>query len=255
MDSPVRTQYYLTPKTFICLTDGTLVFLDLQNDKYSCLESKYTEPVTRLLGLTVPTDTLPDAEKRSSIDIPPMGEEEVPEVIQDLITNGLVTRHQHMGKPAELLQLQKNLREMPGFDIGTSPKIRAHHLFHFFKALIIVKSMLRFASMERIIERVRRRREKFEKNFGPPDDPASKEINEAVEIYKILKPLFVTVKDQCLFNAFFLIEFLACYRIFPHWYFGVKLNEFTAHCWVQGGNFIYDDTILNTYRHKSIMAA
>lgn len=78
-------------------------------------------------------------------------------------------------------------------------------------------------------------------------------VNELVEIYKILKPLLVTVKDQCLLNSLCLIEFLACYRIYPDWWFGVRLNEFYAHCWVQSGNVIFDDFIQNTSANEPIM--
>jgi hypothetical protein len=61
------------------------------------------------------------------------------------------------------------------------------------------------------------------------------------------------VKDQCLFNSLFLIQFLACYRVYPDWYFGVRLNEFYAHCWIQDRNVIYDDFIQLTCQNQAIM--
>ena len=141
---------------------------------------------------------------------------------------------------------------MLGYEIGQAPKVRAGHVLNFFKALIITKSMLRFASIERTVMRVKRRKDRFHARGGAEPDP--ERVNELVEIYKILKPLFVTVKDNCLFNSLFLIEFLASYRVYPSWYFGVRLNEFYAHCWVQQGNVIYDDFIQTTCQNQPIMA-
>lgn len=251
MNTPAHPQLLLTKPTFVCLTDNTLIFLDLHNDKYCCLESRHTGPIGALLGLPVAPDS-DLATQPSAAAGPDTGD--TGQVVQDLLDRGLATRDPDRGKRAELISQAGELRELLGYEIGQAPKVRAGHVLSFFKALIITKTMLRFASMERTVMRVKRRKERHHARAGN-GEPDPERVNELVEIYKILKPLFVTVKDNCLFNSLFLIEFLACYRIYPSWYFGVKLNEFTAHCWVQDGNVIYDDTILHTYTHKPIMAA
>ncbi|MCG8506632.1 MAG: lasso peptide biosynthesis B2 protein [Sphingomonadales bacterium] len=249
MDATAQPEYLLTKSTFVCLTDGALVFLDLHNDRYSCLESRHTGPVARLLGL--PPLTATDPENAGRLRDTPC-EEDVARMVQDLIDRGLVTQDPDAGKRAEFIAQNGELRELLGYEIGEAPKIRAGHVLAFFKALIVTKSMLRFASIERIVTRVKRRKERHLARGG--SEPDAERINELVEIYKILKPLFVTVKDNCLFNSLFLIEFLAQYGVCPTWYFGVRLNEFYAHCWVQGGNVIYDDFIQTTCQNQPIMA-
>lgn len=247
MNSTEQPQLLLTKPSFACLTDDTLVFLDLHNDKYSCLEKRHTKPISDLLGLPV-TSGKDSAAPQNFADEEEKG---IDDVVQGLIDSGIVTKDPKLGKQAELITQYSELKELLGYEIGEAPKIHAVHLFNFFKALITTKSMLRFASMERIVMRVKRRKERYHARGGA--QPSAERINELVEIYKILKPLFVTVKDECLFNSLFLIEFLACYRVYPNWYFGVRLNEFYAHCWVQSGNVIYDDFIQSTCQNQPIM--
>ena len=251
MDAVAHPQFLLTKPTFVCLTDGTLVFLDLRNDRYSCLESRHTKPFAALLGL--PTPARKDADTPDAPSGPGACDGDVANTVRDMLDRGLITRDPNRGKRAELIAQGIDLRELLGYEIGESPKIRPGHVLHFFKALIITKFMLRWASMERTVTRVKRRRQKNADRPKQSAEPDMERINEMAEIYKILKPLFVTVKDNCLFNSFFLIEFLAGYGIYPSWYFGVRLNEFYAHCWVQDGNMIYDDFIQSTCQNQPIM--
>ena len=246
MNAAAHTHLLLTKQTFVALTDDTLVFLDLHRDKYSCLERQHTRAIARLLGLPVEA-----AFEREEV-VADQEHKETATVIRDLIDRGLVTRDQTEGKRAEFVRQYSELREMLGYLPGEGPKVRVGDVVKLIKALIVTKAFLQFASMEHIVMRVKRR-----KNCVYAQDRVARDderINELVELYKILKPLFVTVKDQCLFNSLFLIEFLACYGVYPDWYFGVRLNEFYAHCWVQDRNVIYDDSIMKTSANKPIMA-
>jgi hypothetical protein len=47
----------------------------------------------------------------------------------------------------------------------------------------------------------------------------------------------------CLFDSLALVEFLARYDVFPHWVFAVKMEPFGAHCWVQDGSVVLNDTV------------
>lgn len=247
MNSAKQPQLLLTKTAFVCLTNDTLVFLDLHNDKYSCLEKRHTKPVADLLGLP-----LPPLDSMAPENFADEEGEEIADVVQGMIDSEIITKNPKLGKQAEFIEQHSELKELLGYEIGKTPRIHAVHLLNFFRALIVTKSMLRFASMERIVTRVKRRKGRYYAKGGA--EPDAEYINELVEIYKILKPLFVTVKDECLFNSLFLIEFLACYRVYPNWYFGVRLNEFYAHCWVQGDNVIYDDFIQSTCQNQPIMA-
>jgi hypothetical protein len=246
MNAPAHTYLLLTKRTFVALTDETLVFLDLHNDNYSCLERRYTKPLVRLFGLPMPDE---DELEETSAD---QESEDVAKVVGDLIDRGLATRDPKEGKRAEFVAQYSELKEMLGYLPGEGPRVRFSDVVRFFKALVLTKSLLKFASIERIVIRVKHRKDRYYAKGGARLD--DERVNELVEIYRMLKPLCVTVKDQCLFNSLFLIEFLACYRVYPNWYFGVRLNAFYAHCWVQDCNIIYDDFIQNTCQNQPIMA-
>lgn len=245
MHGTLKPELLLTKHTFVCLTDGVLVFLNLRADRYTCLERKYTRPIGALLGLPALTSSGAEVETESAND------ETIRETVMTMIDRDFATRDPALGKAAEFVEQHAELREMLGYEIGEAPKVRADHVLRFFKALILTKFLLRFVSIERTVARVKRRRARHVARDGRP--PSDERINELVEVYKMLKPLFVTVKDQCVYNSLFLIEFLATYRVYPSWYFGVRLNDFYAHCWVQDGDIVYDDFVDNTSQNQPIM--
>lgn len=244
MNGQAHTDLLLTKNTFVALTDEMLVFLELHNDNYSCLERRHTKFLTRLLGLPTEDDDEPEGVTEDR-------DHENTKVVEDLMERGLVTGDAKVGKRAEFVTQHSEITEMLGYMPGDGPQVRFSDIIRFFRALIVTKSLIKFASMERIVMRVKQRKDRYyAKGEFVLDD---ERLSALVETYKILRPLFVTVKDNCLFNSLFLIEFLACYRVFPKWYFGVRLNEFYAHCWVQDRNVIYDDFIQNTCQNQPIM--
>jgi hypothetical protein len=50
-----------------------------------------------------------------------------------------------------------------------------------------------------------------------------------------------------------LLEYLAWYRIFPTWVFGVQTRPFAAHCWLQHENIVLNDTVEHVTRYTPIM--
>ena len=69
-----------------------------------------------------------------------------------------------------------------------------------------------------------------------------------------LRPLY-PLDRQCLFEALALIEFLARSRIHPSWVFGVRLDPWRAHCWVQHGDVLFNDSLDEVLQYTPIMAA
>jgi hypothetical protein len=67
-------------------------------------------------------------------------------------------------------------------------------------------------------------------------------VRPLVTAFVYLRPLFFTSKEACLLDSLTLVNFLAGYSVFPQWVFGVKTDPFYAHCWVQQGGFVFNDT-------------
>jgi hypothetical protein len=55
--------------------------------------------------------------------------------------------------------------------------------------------------------------------------------------------LFYARPYVCLFDSLALIHFLAQYGLYPDWVFGVSADPFEAHCWVQAGQVVLNDTV------------
>jgi len=237
---PDTAPYLLRHNAHAALVDGIFVFLDVAADRYSCLERRHTGPVARALALEAV-----DAPCGSS----PTGVE-MAGILADLIANGILTREQALGRPARLMESPAALREIYAATIETPRRVGALDLARFAKAWLVTKLLQRWAPFRWTLERVARRR--AARAHRVVTDEAR--IAEVIELYRSLKPLAVTVRDECLFNALLCIEFLASYGIYPSWHFGVRLNPFYAHCWVQAGDTVYDDFADTVGQNQPIMA-
>jgi Transglutaminase-like superfamily len=57
----------------------------------------------------------------------------------------------------------------------------------------------------------------------------------------------------CLFDSLALLEYLASYRLFPTWTFGVMTDPFQAHCWLETGDHVLNDTVERISLYTPIM--
>ena len=64
-----------------------------------------------------------------------------------------------------------------------------------------------------------------------------------VEAFARYRVFLFSSRNECLFDSLALIEFLARYDIYPDWVFGVQTRPFAAHCWVQHGDIVFNDTV------------
>ena len=72
-------------------------------------------------------------------------------------------------------------------------------------------------------------------------------------IFARLRPWYPR-RYVCLYDALALVEFLARRRIFPTWVFGVQAQPFGAHCWIQSGEFLLNETTEYAGQFTPIMA-
>lgn len=64
--------------------------------------------------------------------------------------------------------------------------------------------------------------------------------------------LMVPIEPCCLPDSLALIRFLARRRILSHIVFGVTAEPFSAHCWVQVGDMVLNDTVGNALAHTPV---
>jgi hypothetical protein len=66
---------------------------------------------------------------------------------------------------------------------------------------------------------------------------------------------FAGGRDACLSEALALTFYLGCAGAAAEWVFGVKALPFAAHCWVQAGGLVLNDTVENVRNYTPIMIA
>jgi hypothetical protein len=78
------------------------------------------------------------------------------------------------------------------------------------------------------------------------------EVHLLVAVFRKLRRLF-PANYLCLYDSLVLVEFLARYDIFPAWVFGVRLEPWAAHCWVQQGTVVFNEGIEEADDYVPIM--
>lgn len=79
------------------------------------------------------------------------------------------------------------------------------------------------------------------------------QIGHAVDVFCKLRPLYGRNR-LCLFDSLALLEFLSCKGLYPTWVFGVTIEPFQAHCWVQTRGLLLNDTVEAISHYTPIMA-
>jgi hypothetical protein len=111
-------------------------------------------------------------------------------------------------------------------------------------------AQLRIGSLEQAVRRVRTRNARRRNASSVFDRERAREL---VAVFTDLRPFLFTSREACLFESLVLIEFLARYSLFPAWVFGVRARPFAAHCWVQQGDTVLNDTVEHVTRYTPIM--
>ncbi len=247
------TDYYLSPHTFLCLTDHQYVFLDLHNDKYSCFDPEKSELLRQLLDKEY-TDS-PKISLRST-----SGAGATSQLVDELFERGLLTQDREKGKTVAPVTLCPPAHDLRGVDPDLKPTIRLPDVVNFFSAAIKSAIRLRCLSLEQVTRRVKRKKQKHKKNSNTLSSSTSttnlssnERLQKLLQIFYLLRPLAYTAQNQCLYDALVLLEFLSRYDIYPDWVFGVAMGPFSAHCWVQKGETVFNDSVAHTAFHTPIM--
>jgi hypothetical protein len=235
-------RYALADHVFVCLNGEHLVLLDLKEDRYWALEAAQTA------GLGALVDGWPVA----APDEAPIADPVSPEAdgaIEVLKGRGLLTEGIPPGKAATPIAAIRPMRELVS-ESETSAGPRSGSWLKFFTASAFAKLALRTWPFERVIQRVRRRKELEGPRAGPLDAERARKLVEAFARYRVF--LFSS-KDECLYDSLALLEFLARYGIYPDWVFAVQTRPFAAHCWVQHGDIVFNDTVEHVSGYTPIM--
>ncbi len=237
-------RYLLSADCYVCVADQYAVFLNLTNDKYCAL----APPDARALLGTVEgwcagaACAVPKDRQRSET-------QNCEKLVRNLLGERILTDDCQTGKAATPVVLTRAAASLAGAPRAVQ-RINAGHLANFVAAWLAATAMLRIFPLRLAVERVRRRKARQGSKTPPFDVDRAFQLMTA---YSILRPNFFSSVNACLRDSLTVVEFLARYQVFPTWAFGVRVNPFAAHSWVQDGDVVLNDDVKNVNKFTPIM--
>jgi len=237
----IMPRYLLAPHSYVCEVGGYGVFLDLKHDKYTAVTPE------DMLTLRTSVEGWVGGQRGCTNDDASTLLEG--SVIDTLLQEGLLTGDRSSGRPATPPRLEEPTISTWEFP-RPWPLITTRDLRNFIWSWATTTLRLRAIPIRYVINRLRKG------EFYQRRRSASFDIENArrlTAIHFALQPAFYSAKDACLRNSLTLLEFLATYDVYPTCVFGVTIEPFAAHAWLQHGPVVLTDPVDDVNRFTPIM--
>jgi hypothetical protein len=239
------SQYLLASHVYLCVTSDHAVLLDLKRDKYVGVGRSQM----KLLAERVKGWPAMSASRESS--------ERVDSLLSQMLSAGMLTTDATAGKAAAPINIAWPQATLSTLDhpsgaglFEARPAITFAHFMLFLRASIAARMALRWRPIASVVAKVKSR--KVRRGTAKKLDFGVARMLVAAFVH--LRPLLFTTRDACLADSLALLNFLAYYEIFPTWVFAVQTGPFAAHCWVQEGDLVFNDTPDHVRRFTPILA-
>jgi len=231
-------RYRLAPHVRQCWTGDYAILLDLRRGEYFGVSCEDALVLANSVGDFLPSLSNPSGHHAY------LAPSEM-QLIAELIDKGLLTTDCCLRNRTPSQQHWPPRRELIREYEKVTPQTKSGHLLRFMFAAVTAKCLLRWRTLEYAVARSHRRRLRALVASESSDDQGQlqwelEQLRQHVSSFRRFAPLFLNSINACLLLSFVLIEYLATYRLYPAWIFGVTTAPFAAHCWVQ-----HHDTVLN----------
>lgn len=219
-------RYTLRNDLTFCRIGERLVFLDVGNDRYFRLPQA---PEHSLLAYLA-HDPVSDLE------------------INDLVERGLLVERSQAtaGPQLPVIPVARSAMEMP-------VPARQPKLFEKLEVLALVLST-RLALKCKPLGRVLGSLSAGAQGRGTQQRSVAgleQRLTDAASVFRHSR-VWVPVEMRCLLDSVALAKFLRRRQLDAQLVFGVALDPFSAHCWVQAGDLVLNDTVGNVHAHTPI---
>lgn len=220
------TQYCVRPSVHWCTAHGFSILLDVDNDQYFCVPAKQFEALSSYLTDRSCPSPFDSPNPDLPTDLTALLRELEAKQLLSLAPNGLAPRHDRRPPaPARLVSTADDLVPL---------RHALPYALRLAKACLVADHRLRTQPFRKIVSMVAER-----SRWGAPHD--SDQLIYLTRVFHSLRPLYPR-PYLCLFDSLALLEFLAKWRLFPSWVFGVTVDPFEAHCWIQHDTVVLCDT-------------
>lgn len=227
------TEYFLPRHVHFCYRGDALVFLDLRHDEYFLVNG---DAATALRSLSM--DRQLDGLKPDEVAI----------ALKELLDDGLLTTNESAGRRIATTEIELAMERL--IDLGDRPEAPTtlSHVWHFITACMIAAVRLRWNRLDDIATRIEQRK----RRHASQQAVNMARARDLTATFQKLRSFF-PVNYLCLYDSLALLEFLARYRIFPTWVFGIRLEPWAAHCWVQDGGFTFNEGVEEAANYTPVM--
>jgi hypothetical protein len=243
-------RYLLARHVFVCLHGEHAVLLDLLRDQYLALDAGTSDQLAGMIG-DWPVRSPESLGHLSHRDTGP-----VENMINDLLQRGLITTDPDEGKSATPVTAPQpsealfSTAELPDDTTAVPLLTQTARTTALLIASGTAALRLRFFPIHRTIGRVARAgRRATSKQLAFDKNTA----RQGVALFYQMRPFLFSADNACLFDSLVLMLFLRRLGVFPQWIFGVRTGPFAAHCWLQHGRTVLNDSVENIRSYTPIM--
>lgn len=224
-------EFFLPPYVHCCRRGDAFVFLDLKQDDYTLVAG---DAAAALHALASELQTIGTANSAA-------------EALRELVSGGLLTTDPEIGRPFAATHCDLALDTLLD-RTRRNVAVKASDWLNFIAACTAAAARLRWGRLENTVAAVARR--KAMRADRPLDLTKARHLTA---VFQRLRGLF-PANYLCLFDSLAMIEFLARYDVYPTWVFGIRLEPWSAHCWLQQAQFTFNEGVEEAACYTPIMA-
>lgn len=226
--------YFLPHHVHACFAANRTIFLDMKRGTYFGLDPENTELLRHALDELAATETT------------------APPIAAELIGMGLLTTSRSASKtflPPAISAPETALLPL----IDARPRISTARFARFLATCGAVALRLKLRPLERSLQHLALRKSRSATRFMN-DAAALDHARDLTRTFFHLRPLAYAARNRCLLDSLTLAEFLAGYGVRATCVFGVRANPFEAHCWLQIGSHVVNETPEMAQRYAPILS-
>jgi len=221
------TCYVLRDDLSYCRVGERLVFLDIGNDRYF----QFPYPMEQALAAY-----LEEGECSAS-------------VISQLVERHILVE----AKPT--IDSNPSIQPVARSAMETTLPPRNLHtseLMEVFAIVLTTRMKLKVSTLKNILDDLEADRHfQITEGTSLAELPGKQYLIDAAAVFRHAR-LYVPVEMCCLLDSIAMTKFLLRRQIHSHVVFGIALDPFSAHCWVQVGDLVLNDTVGNASSHTPI---
>jgi hypothetical protein len=230
--SPPPRVFFLKSHIFLCCAKRHWVILDVNRDKYLCVDRAQFESLGSWLDGWQETQA-------GRPEIGPSPHSAASALANNLLSLGILSEQSRGTKEARATTYAHPTAAVDPEMTACTRLARCTHAPSFFLGCATASRQLGRQRFESIITSIQARKAAQHTAARPFDFNRAQPLLALFASLRLLYPR----PYLCLFDSLALVHFLARFDLYPDWVFGVRADPFEAHCWVQAGSVVLNDTV------------